>query len=613
MKNLLTDSLTQSDIMAVLQAQPRTPLLPPSGDKRWSEAFAKAPAQSWMETICQAAMRDRSTPAPELTDELYRDFQITGLRKPFEIRYFARRRRLARAAMCALQDASAENLAALEAEMREVFGEESWTLPAHTKDATGRDPMNIDLFAAESANLFAELVTLFGAVLPADFVAQIRRRLRTQSFENYLDADWHWTRSLLNWNAVCHQGVLGAALAIEDDVELVAQMLMKARAHLPLFLQGFTADGGTSEGPGYWVYGFGWFCELNRQLETRTGSELSLVEGEQGIDEHVRHIARFGPQLVLSNGKLVNFSDGVGEGTLRPPLLAYLGARFDDDLCRAATANAYHTFSAEPFDVHSPRCDLFFLTQLFLRCPSEIGRADTVPADSFFPDLGVLVAHGRDVRGRLWEFAAKAGHNSEHHNHNDCGSFLLNLDGQRLLLEIGAPEYVKEFFSPARYEFLAARSRGHSVPLVNGCEQLAGEKYAAKILECTTDAHRSHFVVDITACYDAEAGLTRAVRTFELDKARGELRVGDEVELTKTQSVESALIAVNATREGNAVRVVHDGVSLLITPEDGTEVGGIETCDYRTHGGSEAQVVRIRFQPRLMALSCRIGYSVTAG
>lgn len=65
--------------------------------------------------------------------------------------------------------------------------------------------------------------------------------------------------------------------------------------------------------------------------------------------------------------------------------------------------------------------------------------------DAFFPNLGLWVVRGRDETGSLWELAAKGGHNDEHHNHNDVGSFILNIDGVPMLTEIGAREYVKDF------------------------------------------------------------------------------------------------------------------------------------------------------------------------
>lgn len=53
-------------------------------------------------------------------------------------------------------------------------------------------------------------------------------------------------------------------------------------------------QGGCSEGPGYWGYGFGLFAVLNKQLETRTEGELSLFEG----NPHIREIALYGPTSV---------------------------------------------------------------------------------------------------------------------------------------------------------------------------------------------------------------------------------------------------------------------------------------------------------------------------
>ena len=106
-----------------------------------------------------------------------------------------------------------------------------------------------------------------------------------QVFENYLERDppFHWAGLPMNWNAVCHQGVLGAALAIEEDHTLVARMLVRAASALPVFLSGFGDEGSTSEGPAYWSYGFGRFSELNAQLEHRTRGELSFFESDEKI------------------------------------------------------------------------------------------------------------------------------------------------------------------------------------------------------------------------------------------------------------------------------------------------------------------------------------------
>ena len=51
---------------------------------------------------------------------------------------------------------------------------------------------------------------------------------------------------------------------------------------------------------------------------------------------------------------------------------------------------------------------------------------------------------------------------------------IVHLRQEPLIAELGAPTYTRQFFSAARYENIAARSLGHSVPFMNGHEQRAG-------------------------------------------------------------------------------------------------------------------------------------------
>ena len=80
-------------------------------------------------------------------------------------------------------------------------------------------------------------------------------------------------------------------------------------------------------------------------------------------------------------------------------------------------------------------------------------------------------------------FAAKGGNNAENHNHNDIGHFLCVFEGEMLLSDLGAGEYTKDYFSDGRYQILCNRSLGHSVPLINGTEQLEGKEYCADLFE----------------------------------------------------------------------------------------------------------------------------------
>lgn len=385
MTNLLKSNLGETDIRAILDATPRAALLPELGDPAWREVADRPLVRKWLESIKQLAVKEVSKSTPELTDELYREFYVNGARLPFETAYFERRRRLARAAICALLDESgarAQWIESLREKVGNVFGEFSWALPAHVNSPSGRDPLHIDLFSAETANLMGDVLTLFPKSLDAGMAAAIKTRVRRDYSENYVNRheDFFWTKATNNWNAVCHQGVIGAALAIEEDTALLARMLLLAKKYLPLFLRGFGSDGACSEGPGYWQYGFGWFCLLNEQLETRTAGQLSLIEG----DPHVREIALFGPRVTLTNFHFVNFSDSPRTGALSPSLLTYLGNRLKDENLLAHARKSYERLDQTGLNLQGQRTDLLYFVRLLLNTPEDTKVDRSLEAGGLF-------------------------------------------------------------------------------------------------------------------------------------------------------------------------------------------------------------------------------------
>jgi hypothetical protein len=549
-----------------------------------------------------------------LTDELYGSFHRTGIRIPFESVYFERRRRLARAA-ASLLFSSVEDpwrqrfIESTITKFTSIFEEVSWALPAHvnwgTDDPSGKDPLQIDLFCAETANLMGEMLDLFEKVIPDTLRERVRARLHRDVFENYLSRPFHWKEVTHNWNAVCHQGVIGSALSQVDDVDLLTRMLLLARRYLPLFLSGFGPDGGCSEGPGYWSYGFGWFTLLNEQLELRTAGELSLFEG----DDHIREIALFGPRMSLAGGNLVNFSDNGPTGGLPPAVLSYLGERLSLRECSFSAGENYRRLAESGIDSHAERCDVFFLTHLFLRCPETLPEKEFHSAnDCFLPNLAVLVAHGTDRRGHQWDFAAKAGNNEEHHNHNDCGSFIVNIDSTRFITEIGAPEYNRGFFGPERYEFLAARTLGHSLPIINGCEQAAGASHASRVVSHHIETDRVDFVLDATLCYPPEAGCREFVRTFQLDKPNGKLTVSDAFILERVETLEGAVITVHPIiLQGDHAVIQAGNLALVLRPLDGSRFDRVDSHSFQSRAGTEAFIQRLVLKPSRLASKVRLG------
>lgn len=535
-------------------------------------------------------------PMPSLTDALYADYARTGTRFNFERPYFERRRCFARAAISLLTEGHSPNPGTIRSfllKLEDIFAEVSWALPAHINHPSGQDSRTLELFGCETANLMGECFAVFSPFIPLPLQTRIRERLRQDYFENYCENDFFWMHASHNWNAVCHQGILGAALAIEDDAELLADLFLKARTHLPVFLNGYGEDGGCSEGPTYWDYGFGWFTALNEQLEMRTSGQLSLFAG----NPKVHAIAGYGPAMSLLKGHLVNFADCDPRHSLRPSTLAYLGLALNHPECRTQAKENYAQCRAEETDYDAERSDFFYWTRFFLYAPAHRPAAMPAKRDRFFPSLGVWSVRGRDLNGRIWELAAKGGHNDEHHNHNDIGSFILSIDGVPLITEIGMPEYTGAYFDPAqRYHHLAARTRGHSLPLINGHEQHAGPGFRGVVLRSDTSGSPVTFEADLTQAYPAQAGCRSFIRRFTLHKEQGLVCWVDEIELHAPGVIESASLtdAEEVVLESPRLAVIRkQGKTVELHCEDGPGWREIEVLSYQSHEGRPAYFRRL--------------------
>ena len=246
-----------------------------------------------------------------------------------------------------------------------------------------------------------------------------------------------------------------------------------------------------------------------------------------------------------------------------------------------------------------------------VRCPAHVPEDTHLPlTDAYLDDLAVALLRFQDAAGHLWELAVKAGHNDEHHNHNDIGSYLLNIDGQRMLTEIGAPEYVKDFFGQGRYTFLATRSLGHPVPIINGYEQPAGAAFRGTILRHEFTPQAATLEIDLTSAYPAAAGCNRCLRKLEIDKHRGTLRITDTFDLQKLESLETAIITESPCEGGdNRVRIAAGCTTLVLTAMADTVIGEIQLHTFNRHAdGVPQNVYRIVLTPPELKHQLTLGY-----
>jgi hypothetical protein len=172
------------------------------------------------------------------------------------------------------------------------------------------------------------------------------------------------------------------------------------------------------------------------------------------------------------------------------------------------------------------------------------------PRRDWFPDAGILICRPESPGGLA--AALKGGHNAEHHNHNDVGSFVVALGRGTPLVDPGGEVYTARTFSGRRYESKLLNSFGHPVPRIAGQLQQTGRKAAARVLQTEWTDAADTLVLDIRSAY-AVKGLEKLQRTFRFSRqGRGTLEVVDEVQLAQPEEFETALITFGKWTQATA-------------------------------------------------------------
>lgn len=445
----------------------------------------------------------------EINSLPYSDFRIfykSGSRSEYEDKYFAHRRILCAQAVRAA--AGDDCIKELQDALWAVMDEFTWALPAHIPPETSAPACAciIDLFAAETAFTLAEILYIFGERLEEQVRERIEYEVRRRVLLPYLSGAKNvWDERENNWAAVC-AGSVGAAFLYLGADEEIKKVLPRIKNTLSCYLKGFQADGACVEGINYWIYGFGYFTYFAELLYRYTNGKENLFDNPK-----VEAIAMFGQRVRLSNNKTVTFSDSGDMFIQRSGLSYFLAKRFEDVFVPDDS-------SALGFDGDACYRFAHIIRDFAWRDTEYVKKSTNESGFEYFEDAAWYIK-----KTPLWEFAAKAGRNNESHNHNDIGSFMININGDPVITDPGKGEYTADYFTERRYMSFAPSAAAHSVPVINGRLQCAGDEFFGKIL----NADRDCLVIDFTNSYDDKT-LKKLVRRFEFSD--GEIKMRDEFE-----------------------------------------------------------------------------------
>lgn len=532
---------------------------PQANDRQAWEAIAANPAYHGLtQFLIRTAEQQLGASWPELPATLYMEFVRTGNRSHYEHLYFERRQRLATFVLAECLEYRGRFLDEIVNGLWAIMGEVTWCIPAHARqlgrqfgpDHYAHDPLPrpvaefVDLFACETAMVLAESLYLLQDALEALSFA-LCERLRGQILKRVVIPvetryDFWWMEGSMNWGPWCASNTLGAGLYLIEDPTRLALFTFKLMGVIDRFIGAYGADGGCDEGPMYWGVAAGAMLIFLELLYSRTNGAIDIYH-----EPLIQNMGRFIVSTHLCGKWFANFADASAQLSLKQAVVYRYGERIQDqamqDLALASAANLRAT-GREGMTllrentggalIHILR-DLFWMPTERPAIP--IRHAPTV----WLPDVQVLVVREQPEDGQGLVLATKGGHNGENHNHNDLGQFIIFLDGQPGIIDVGRGTYTRQTFSPERYSLWFTRAAGHNVPIVNGVEQAAGREFRATNVTFVENGATQTLAMNLEAAYPPEAGLRSLRRVISFHHAQpAQIMIQDEFETnTATPSI----------------------------------------------------------------------------
>lgn len=276
-------------------------------------------------------------------------------------------------------------------------------------------------------------------------------------------------KDVCNWTPWILSNVIDTLLLLERDIRRRSEGVTRALRMLDSYLAVLPADGGCDEGAGYFNMAGAALFDALESVYQATGGRVSFYD-----EPLIRRIAAFPMHVHIAGNYFVNFADCDAKPKLDGQRIALFGRR-----------------------THQPELERFGLWLA--------GRRTSVrPVDT--PQMS------RVLQGLY--AAVKGGHNGESHNHNDVGSFIVYLDGEPEIIDVGNCVYTAKTFGAERYELMNTRSMNHNVPLIGESEQAAGREHRAKDVSADERGAR----LELSGAYPEEAGVRSLVRTLRVSE-----------------------------------------------------------------------------------------------
>jgi hypothetical protein len=384
-----------------------------------------------------------------------------------------------------------------------------------------------------------------------------------------------WVRSTNNWGQVCHGGLTAGALAVmEDEPELAAKTVHNAIHNVTRAMEAYRPRGSYPEGPGYWAYGTSYNVVLIAALESALGTAFGLTEAP-GFEVTGHYL----PLVTGPSGQTFNYADG-GAGRSPQACLFWFADRFNrpDWLLGELDRLRSDVARLQPRHAASSSNRMLPLALLWMKGEQKQVKIEMPLHWSSGGETPITIHRSSWSDPNATFVGVKAGSPSANHGQMDIGAFVLDADGVRWGLDLGAEGYHgiesrgmnlwgRQQHSD-RWKIFRQCNAGHSTLVIDGkLQQAAGH---ADVTAFSDDPGFPHTIVDMTQVYGGQAdNVRRGVALLP----SGEMLVQDELQGKPGTRIRWGMVTQSTTEQtGETQMLLREGnrrlVLRLLGPRD---------------------------------------------
>jgi len=334
-----------------------------------------------------------------------------------------------------------------------------------------------------------------------------------------------WLKGTNNWNQVCNSGIsAGAIVMFEKYPEESADLINRAVNSIKLSMHEYQNNGAYPEGYAYWGYGTGYNVLFLTMLEMGWKSSFGLSDapGFMITGKFIQHMegtptAKYGSPITNSikekafemTTQAFNFGDCISAVDVNPPMFWFASKTNDVSLLKNEIEKIKKSINNKGVGMTNER----FLPMILIW--GQNLSFNKIP----FPKQKMYVAQGNSAVSLMrtsWTdknaiyVGVKAGTPSQSHGHMDVGSFIMEADGVRWGIDLGAESYGRleaegidlwnSKQESQRWDAFRYNNKAHNTLIINNHKQLV--KGLAQIENICDKKNRMSVTMNLSSVYE---------------------------------------------------------------------------------------------------------------